>query len=474
MSFVGLVTQKDKPTGVSLMAKVVTANKKKSAKKVFKVSVKPNALDDFTCCVIDHGTVVDKINSSQDMSQVIEDVNLIYSGINDTTITYRIIDVATPYLSTYLGSDGKVNGRPKYGEGDATGYIEITVSKNDKSVTSRIQTSIKEIAAEEVLNDSVFTQAAMWSLIRGLNDPYQQGSEWSGHNNISKSLKLIQSRNVDALSTEPVAIAWEVQDDTLVYSGDIYTEPRIDVETGNVFRPAYKEACTLVDAVPGTNVRVIGSNSNALQNRIRIGGIVLTAKLTLGEASKNIVFNCSTISKYITNKEVMDVVIANIYINTQQDTRIAYKDVSDSNFFTITAPSSGGTYTLRAFGNIGSETFEAPELKLGVGDIISVSIRNTVLDFNGSNEYPDTTLLVSAFNGGFQSDEGDTYSKLVIDLDALKDVDAEKKKFACGAEISVSGYSATGENPGGSPLNIKRHAQIVVDTSAITGPVATE
>ena len=474
MSFVGLVTRKDKTTGVSLMAKVVTANKKKSAKKVFKVSVKPNALDDFTCCVIDHGTIVDKINSSQDMSQIIEDVTLIYSGINDTTVTYRIIDVSVPYLSTYIGEDGKVNGRPKYGEGNATGYIEVTVSKNDKSVTSRIQASIKEITAEEVLNDATFTQAAMWTLIRGLNDPYQQGSEWSGHNNISKQLKLIQSKNVDTLSKEPVAIAWEVKDDTLAYSGDIYTEARIDASTGNVTRPSYKEACTLVNAISGINIKVIGSDSNALQNRVRIGGIILTAKLTLGEASKNIVFNCSTVSKYITNQEVMDVVLANIYINTQQNTKIAYKDVSDANFFTITAPQVGGTYTLQAFGNRGSETFEAPELKLSAGDIIGVSITNTILDYNGSNEYSDTALLVSAFNGGFQSDEGDTYSKLVINLDVLKDAEADKKKFACGASISIAGYSATGENPGGSSLNIKRHAQILVDTSAITESAATE
>ena len=474
MSFVGLVTQKDKPTGVSLMAKVVTANKKKSSKKVFKVSVKPNALDDFTCCVIDHGTVVSKINSSQNMNQIIEDVNLVYSGINDTTITYRIIDVGIPYLSKYLGEDGKISGRPKYGEGNATGYIEVTVSKNDKNVTSRIQASVKEITAEEVLNDATFTQAAMWSLIRGLNDPYQQGSEWSGHNNISKQLKLIQSKNIDTLSKEPVTIAWEVKDDTLTYSSDIYEEPRIDAATGTIIRPSYKEACTLVNAISGINVKVIGSDSNALQNRVRIGGITLTAKLSIGEASKSIVFNCSTVSKYITNQEVMDVVLANIYINTQQNTRIAYKDISDANFFTITAPQVGGTYTLQAFGNRGSETFEAPDLKLSAGDIIGVTITNTVLDYNGSNEYQDTSLLINAFNGGFQSDEGDTYSKLIINLDVLKDAEADKKKFACGASISIAGYSATGENPGGSSLNIKRYAQVVVDTSAIVEPTPTE
>ena len=108
------------------------------------------------------------------------------------------------------------------------------------------------------------------------------------------------------------------------------------------------------------------------------------------------------------------------------------------------------------------------ENQFNVGDIIGVGITNTVLDYNGSNEYPDSALLISAFNGGFQSDEGDTYSKLVINFDALKSASETKKKFACGATITVAGYSSTGENIGGAQLNIKRHVQIVVDTSAIT------
>lgn len=470
MAFVGLVTRKDKPTGVSLMAKVVTANKKKSARKVFKVSVKANGLDDFSCCVLDHATAVDKINSSQDMSQIVDDMSLIYSGINGTSISYRIIDVHEPLLSTYLGEDGKVHGRPKYGEGNATGYIEITVTKGEASIVSRIQASVKAITAEEVLNDSTFAQASLWSLIKGNNDSYQQGSEWSGHNNIIKPLTLIKTKNVDNMSTQPVAITWSVVDETLDYTS-IYTEPRINVETGAVTRPTYKDACSLVDVISGVNIKVVGSNSNALQNRVRIGGIALTAVLTLGEATKKVTFNCATISKYITNQEVMDVVLANIYISTDTGAQVAYKESSDATFFTIVAPSSGGDYTLRAFGNRGSELFEAPQLKLGMGDIIGVTITNNVLDFNGSNDYPDSALLVNAFNGGFQSDDGDTYSKLVINLDALKDANSDKKEFACGATISIAGYSSTGDTPGGSSLNIKRHAQFKVDTSSIVTTV---
>lgn len=459
MSFVGLVTQKDKPTGVSLMAKVVTANKKKSAKKVFKVSVKANALDDFSCCVIDHGTAVEKINSAQDMTKINEDVNLTYSGMNGTTISYRIIDVDVPYLSQYLGEDGKLIKRPLYGQGDASGYLEITVSKNDAVLTSRIQAVVSSISATEVLADAVFTPAAIWQAIRGGNTlyDYKQG--------IYTSVNLIKSKSVESKSIEPVTITWTVDDKTLPYSSAVYTEPRINVTDGSLIRPSYKEACTLVDTISGISVEVAGSTEVATQNRVRIGGLMLTAHLTLGEARQDVTLECSTISKYLTNEEVMDVVLANIYINTQEDTRIAYKTVSDSLFFTIEAPVGGGNYELTAFGNTGSELFEAPNLKLKMGDITGVTITNTVLDYDGSNEYPDTSLLASAFNNGFKNETGDTYSKLIINLDELKDVDAAKKKFACGATISVSGYSATGDSLGGAPFQSKRFAQIQVDTS---------
>lgn len=470
MSFIGLVTRKEKDTGVSLMAKVVTKSKKKSAKKILKVKVKANALDDFSCCVIDHAAIVNKINSSQDMSQIVNDIVFSYNGANGTTITYRIIDINAPSLSTYLGEDGKINGRPKYGEGDATGYIEITVTKNDASLTSRIMTTVKSVAAEEVLNDAMFSQSSLWASIKGLNDSYQQGNEWSGHNNIAYPLKLIESKDVSALSTEPIAIEWSVTDDTLTYASasNIYNEARIDTTDGSINRPSYKDACKLVDTISGVYVKVIGSNTNSLQNRVRIGGLTLTAKLILGDASKNIVFACSTISKYLTNEEVMDVVLANIAVIKEDGSKISYKTASDSSYESLIAPKDGGTYTLKTYGNRGSETFQSSDLKLGAGDIIGVTITNEVLEYNGSTTYSDTALLASAFGGGFQADDGDTYMKLVIDYDALKNADSAKKKFACGAKISVAGYSANGTTPGGSPLMNSKYAQFVIDTSSIS------
>jgi hypothetical protein len=462
MAFVGLVTQKDKPTGVSLMAKVVTPNKKKSAKKVFKVSVKPNALDDLSCCVIDHGTIIDKINGLQDTSKIMDDITLSYSGINGTTVSYKIVDIEAPLLSKHLGEDGKLIKRPLYGEGNATGYIEVTVSKGQDSVSSRIRASVQSITALEVLSDPVFSTNSIWNLIRGGNTmyDYRQG--------IYTSLNLIKTKDVPSKSKEPVNITWEVEDLTLPYTSSLYTEPRIDVSTGNLFRPTYKDACTLVNTIPNITVEVAGSDNSSTQNRVRIGGLNLIAHLSLGDVTHDIILECSTISKYLTNKEVLDVVLANIYINTQEDERISYKTTSDSTFFTIHAPSGGGVYKLTAFGNTGCELFESPALKLKVGDISTVTITNAVLDFDGSNEYPNASLLATAFNNGFRyEDNVDTYSVLNINLDALKDANEDEKEFACGITISVSGYSASGDTLGGSPENIKRFAQIKVDTSSI-------
>lgn len=476
MSFIGLVTRKEKDTGVSLMAKIVTESKKKSAKKIFKVKVKANALDDFSCCVLDHATIVNKINNSQDMSQLVDDVIFSYNGVNGTVITYRIINIEAPLLSSYLGEDGKIIGRPKYGEGDATGYIEITVTKNEATLTSRIIVTVKSVTAEEILNDATFSQSALWASIRGLNDSYQQGSEWSGHNNIAYALNLIKSKSVSTLSTEPVTIEWSVVDDTLTYAStsNVYTEARINTSTGAVYRPSYKDACKLVDTISGVSIKVIGSSTNSLQNRVRIGGLTLIAKLTLGETTKNVTFACSTISKYLTNEEVMEVVLANISIIKEDGTRIAYKTASDSSFESLIAPENGGMYTLRAYGNRGSETFQSSDLKLEAGDIIGITITNEVLEYNGSTTYSDTALLASAFGGGFQNDDGDTYMKLIIDYDAIKDADSARKKFACGAKISVAGYSANGTTPGGSPLMNSKYAQFVIDTSAIKETTSTE
>ena len=90
MSYVGLITRKDKPTGIKLKAKVVTPNKQKYIEKIFDVKIKENAINDITSCVLDHGTVVSNIMSSQTMLNLTSDLALIYIGDNGASISYEI------------------------------------------------------------------------------------------------------------------------------------------------------------------------------------------------------------------------------------------------------------------------------------------------------------------------------------------------------------------------------------------------
>ena len=196
MSFKGIVTRKDKDTGVNLLAKIVTPNKKKSTKKIFSVKVKANSLSDFECCVIDVSAARSKIIKGINIADIRSDVPMSYYGENGTTISYKIIDIDndSPKLSKYLKSDGKLNGRPKYGEGDATGFIEIEAKKNAAKTSTRISVTILQTSATEILfNDTYFTHAIIWNIIRKTNAAYSTDESSSGHKNIKADLDFKES-----------------------------------------------------------------------------------------------------------------------------------------------------------------------------------------------------------------------------------------------------------------------------------------
>lgn len=480
MSFVGLVTRKEEDTGVTLLAKVVTPNKQRSAKKTFKVKVKANSLDDYSCCVIDHATAKSKIENSQDLDNLISDISLPYNGVNGTSISYKVVNTGSKFpLSDYLAEDGKLLGRPKFepdSSGVASGYLEISVTKGNAIVQSRILITIKSITADEILaREDLFNDNILWQRIRGANDStFVKGNEWSGNNNIHSSLSLIKEIDASDLSTTKVSIAWEVNDtikDTIDGEDGFGESPRIDISNGSIIRPSYKSACTLVGK--HSNVKVIGdsSSSTSVQNRrVRIGGITLTATLSLGEAKKVITFDCSTLSKYITNKEIMDVVEKNLFVQKPNGQTIKYKQQYDSSYEDIVATSSGGKYKLKALGNTASmDLFEDSELYLSIGQISGVSFNHTLKTGDGNNTY-DIIVAAQVFGSGFKVDEelGETYSVLEIDFDAMKDQSPENHSFSISTNVAVTGYSGDGITLGGAPQYLDRYMQIKVNTDAIT------
>lgn len=466
MSFIGLVTRKEEDTGVSLVAKVVTPSKKKSAKKTFKVKVKANNLDDFSCCVIDHATAKSAIEGSQDLSAVVNDFEFVYNGVNGTSIAYKLIDTTTPGISSYITEDGKLSHRPKFGDNTVSGYIEITVSKGEAQVQSRIIITLQPLTSEEILNDSnIISDAVLWNYIRNGN---------SAQNNIVNNLNLITSIETEK-SAEPITIEYTVTDNTLAYSKP-YNRARIDATTGQLTRPSYKDACAMVETHKTTdiNVAVVNTADNGAMGRcIRIGGLKLVAKATLGETIRTISYNLSTLSMYITCLEVLNVVAKQICMFRQDYTKMEYCDDADQTTFeTITAPASGGTTKVRAYYGAVAESFSCPELLLEANDILGVNVTNQIKAHDGG-EYPSAGMMATAFSGGFvQEADGDGdrlyYDALTIDFNAINSASDELKKFAVFTTIKASGYSTDGRNPQGGQMTQTRKIRFKVNTAAMS------
>lgn len=346
-NFIGFVTRKDKDTGVNLLAKIVTPNKRLSTLKLVRVKVKANALDDYSCCVIDHATMKKIIDDSQDLTAVSESFQFLYNGEHGTNIEYAIenSDSASP-LTDYLSDDGTITGRPKYspsGSADATGYIRITVTKNDAEVSSRIMVTVKGMTADEVLNsDKVYSKTSgslsefLWNKIKGQNENHtNRGFEAIMHQLDFNNAKSIY---VDDISDTPISCAWVVEYDevgdymknnpTKFPNSDLsmYTLANgsgsricMDADSenyGKVILPTYKDCVSaftnnkwaaLMPITPGNEVRNRNFRIGKYDSSATTARLKLRVTLSLGEATPlNVVYNCATVSDYMTNKEVAD------------------------------------------------------------------------------------------------------------------------------------------------------------------------
>lgn len=489
MSFIGLVTRKEEDTGVTLRAKIVTPNKKRFQTKDFKVKVKANALDDYSCCVIDHATAKNRIENSQDMLNLIDDLTLPYSGSNGTTISYNVInntDASTYDLTDYLGEDGKILGRPKYNAeagGAATGYLEIVVTKGDAKVASRIVIAVSGTTADEVLASDTYTDKKLWALIAGKNTgTYNRGSEASPHNNIQHPLLFSNAQTLnDPNSTTPITVTWTVVDALTPYlSSNVRLSQLKDelggasriADDGTVTRPSYGAACSAIDQVNGITAKIIGtaeSSTSSNNRRVRIDGITITAVLELGTARKTVVFNCATVSKYITNSEIMSVVKSGMALFRADGAKISYKDKFDDAATVIYAPAAGGSTTIRAYTNIGvTNLFSNEALHLDAGTINNVEVTHTIWDANDAGISCDDSILY-ALNNGFVADaSGDpNYQVLNINFDEFNSLGSSLRKFTIYSNVKVSSYSTTGEDLSSTTQYFECYAKIEIDTSGI-------
>lgn len=481
MSFIGIVTRKEKDTGVTLEAKIVTPNKKKAARQKFKVRVKKTGLTDYECCVLDQSTVRNKLNTQQDLSSIKNDINFVFNGENGTTIEYVIEDTGVPKLTEFLGADGKIISRPKYGQNDASGYIVMTVKKGVEAITTKIRITIKQTMGQEVLSSAAIKDSSLWNAIKGKNAPWSNNESSSGHKNIFYDLNLITSSDqllpadritINSLTDNPIQISWTITDTA---TNSVITTQRISTE-GKIFTPGYQEACSLLN----TSVDAVLTGANQYSKRIRIGGLILKATLTLGENTKTITFNCSTCSKYITNKEVIGFAQSktDIVIGNNIGTKYKYRELTDSNFETIQIPASmaGGELQLGlACGKTALESIAIDELQLEAGDV-DYTFRHQICEFRSTDYYSDIDGIFSSTvinNTSIESViDSSTRWILSINVDKLKQLSiSTKKQFTIETTVTATRYTkdGTSEAAGGGE-ETKLYCHIKLDDSLIPDP----
>lgn len=489
MSFIGIVTRKEQDTGVTLEAKIVTPNKKKAARQKFKVRVKKTGLSDYECCVLDQATVRGKLTVQQDLTAVKEDINFTYNGENGTKIKYTIENTAEPRLTDYLGEDGKLIARPKYGQNDASGYIVMTVEKGKESISTKIRVTIKQILEQEVLACPNIRESSLWNAIRGENAQWANDLS-SGHKNIFYNLKLISTSSqllasdreaINALTDTPIQITWEVVDNAI---NSVITQDRIS-SSGVLFTPSYKDACTLI----GTTLDAVLVGTTQYNKRVRIGGLTLKATFTVGGKTKTVFFDCSTCSKYITNKEVadyaqnkVDVILGDDLDGELKNKRLRYRELTDSEFETIVIPSTvtDKLYIGLPCSTTALQSCEIEELNLSQGQV-DYTFTHKICTFKEITPYDDTDSVFSATaitntsrddNEHFGPSEArSTRWALSIDVKKLKGLSVStKKNFTIETTVSATRYTkdGTSESAGGGET-IKLYCHIKLDDSQIKG-----
>lgn len=483
MSFIGIVTRKEQDTGVTLEAKIVTPNKKKATRQRFKVKVKKTGLSDYECCVLDQATVRNKLNVQQDLTAVKEDINFTYNGENGTRIEYSIENTGEPKLTDYLGEDGRIISRPKYGQSDASGYIVMTVKKGIESLTTKIRVTIKQILEQEVLTSAIIKDSSLWNAIRGKNAQWTNDSS-SGHKNIFYNLNLITNSNqmlasdkaaIAELTNTPIEITWSIIDNAI---NSVITKNRID-EDGNIFIPTYQDACTLLNT--STDAFLVGATQ--YNKRVRIGGLILKATFTIGEESKTITFDCSTCSKYITNKEVIDFAQSktDILLGNDMNVRLNYRMLTDSSYETVVIPASASGsqfYIGLACGTTALESYEIDELELNVGKV-DYTFTHRICEFRKTETYDNSDGIFSSTvitNTSVEDTEHfgpiaarSTRWPLVVDIDKLKALSTnDKKSFTIETTVAATRYTkdGTSESAGGGE-EIKLYCHIKLDDSNI-------
>lgn len=469
MSFIGKVTRKEYDTGVMLRAKIVTPSKKKSITQDFKVRVKRSGLSDYERCVMDSAEVREKLMTQNNLNAIDHDIAFISQGSHGCTITYTIEDVNSPLLSDYLSPSGQLTGRPKFGEDAAAGYVTIKVSYGMESIETRISVIISQYnAGDIIMSNDIFDHKIIWNAIKGQNESYEN----NGHKSIQYPLNLIPTsdafpvaikKQLGLMTSTPVQFTWSVEDQLV---NAVVTQPRIEVSgtTGTIFRPAYKDAITMVNTSPEAKIVSLGATDRVIQ----MEGLILSCTLKLSDRERTIQFLCGTRSKFLTNEEVLEELSQMMNIAKQDGGAYSYADTvaaAGNNTISVVGETKlgipfAGTGTAWAISSLG----------LNAGDVVFYA-ESKVREFNNivnmyDNAQAGNLLNMIDFNPSSASFviDATTFLEprglLTIDGSKLEGLTNETlKKFTMETTIKVSAYSKDGtvvggKNPGQNSANL--------------------
>lgn len=477
MSFKGIVTRKDKETGVDLLAKIVTENKKKSAKKTYKVRVASNGLSDTESC--SRAVILKKDEVSKAGPGGADDltvsINLNSLGAFGTTLTYKITnDNPECPLTDYLSSNGTLLGSPIFGSGDATGKLYITATKGDASITAIVPIVVKAYTAESILYDeSLVSKAALWRAMT-TNAEYMLANNKITFLSTWAPWKMLPVKP----SSQDIVVSYTIDDKASAGIG----QARIDSNAAGaktVYCPSYSALMALEGSSPEFTVSEYKDPNQAgkTSKNLKCSGLVVSATLTLGEASITFEYDITTRSEPLTNKEVVDAIEGLAEAPTARGNKassvlklynaedlgaeiggyfmnaLAPAERSGEECYNINASAlTGGNTEFNIKCVTGSDFETLVELKtlgLSAGDISAEISEPQIFAFNGKDTYCDDVAIT---NSVFGPKEGAVLEENVVpvNLDLIKSMidsnpamEEPATAFAIQQQISCTKYDGT-------------------------------
>lgn len=442
-NYVGVVTQQDVKTGVTLRARVTSPKGHYTAYQDFKCMIKKSGLTDEQAVMTDLNTISNKLlaNGVTGITSNLT-AHMPSAGENETKVKYT---VSGDNIGEYFNNDGIVIKRPPYGENAAIGTLTITVTKNSAIAKRDITVSIEPYSAQELVSSVLGTLT--WDNIRGSNAAESSDPSINGMFNVIYPLKLMKKITSDLVST-PVTVSWTITQDVL---NPIIDANRINIEDGVITRPSYTDVQSQKDIkVSSSMLDIINSKIENAYGRtyLRIGGLTLKASINIdGVTSSSIidsvVFNLKTLSMPLTNKEVSEFLTEHISIFSIKDTKYnsvfslsTIKDTSERTVFFDTTTDNAS--------------------------IIEMFSANGVLSATATNELTKSSIKVTNVNW------------TVVDPDTI-----DTTPIAIPAtQYSAMGLQSNGNNiilvlnPSSKPINTKLILRCVISINGYDGAIS--